>query len=267
MRLVKLHDGATSEKALNVFGKIYNVVLLSCTLETDWIMLDHRIFLATDLITEMASGNLMTFGQTKSTMDIFLKLEKIFAKNRVVVDYDEDDDDDNQDEMDHQEFDEDLDVLVDVINKFYSMLGEMVKINSTVMMPLITSDILKRACEFLQEEGDSAEGILTFMTQYFRYCGGGKSVIKVFSHFIPTIIGCLEIPDSDVRQNAVKALIEASKIAKDKFSPWAMDALVALDTINDQDITEYVISAMSTIIQNVPLPSNDAHVIIPKWFN
>ncbi|EGG20634.1 hypothetical protein DFA_00495 [Cavenderia fasciculata] len=265
LNIVKMHYGVSNEKALEMFGMIFELVLPLCLIENDWRMLDHRVRITNNFIIEME--NEMSFDQVQSTIDMFYKLEtRMEQVAQQVLDG-------NQDVIGN--FDT-PDVVLATISKIvvgiYDMLGKMVKNYSAITVPLITQDLLDRSCEKLRdvEESNIAKaGILMFMYDYCHY--GGELAISSFPQIIPAILECLTTTDSNVRQNALMAVDEAAQHAKDRFSPLAMDVLQGLNAIvltDDKSITGYATNVMATIIRYVqPQPSGLISIIIPKWLD
>ncbi|EGG20639.1 hypothetical protein DFA_00500 [Cavenderia fasciculata] len=211
----------SSDKKIEMFGMILDCVLILCPLETDWRMLERRVYTVTKLITQ--TDNDMTLDQIKSTMTMFLELDK--RMNKVAQ-----------------------------------------------------KDILDRSCMILRDIGAAdivKANIIHFMRLFVtkrKY--GGEYAVKAFPQIIPTIIECLTIDyTDDVKEYATYALEDIAQLTLDRFSPFAMDALLAIDNMisipssSSLEFQEHAISVIGTIIRHVPLTTSNLNDIIPKWFN
>ncbi|EGG20640.1 hypothetical protein DFA_00501 [Cavenderia fasciculata] len=270
VKLVKLKYGDRSHKTKEMFSVIYHSVFLSCLLEPNWSELSHRVGIARGLIREM--GSEMSLDLIKSTMDVIYQLE-----NRIKICVGEQvrkGNGNHQYVIGKEEPDEILCSIADIVSESYQVIGELVRYNLTVMSPLITQDFLDKACKILGDMDESnvvKDGILTFMDRFCQY--GGEVAINAFPQIIRTIIKCLQIDDTDVRQTACVALDGAAQSAQGRFIPWAMDTLLAIDTMistpspsMNNDLKEQAIAVIGSIILNVrALPTHNINLIIPNW--
>ncbi|EGG20633.1 hypothetical protein DFA_00494 [Cavenderia fasciculata] len=274
--MYKMHYGAGSDKTIEMFGMVVDLVATPSMLETDWNLVDqrvlvsHRVFAATNLIKLMDSSagdrNEMSLDQIQSTVALFYNLDK-----RI------------QDFVEQQANIGNTDLIGVglIVVRNYEMLVQLIEYNSSITIPLITQDLLIRGCHKLRDnEGSNAIKalILTFMHSYCKY--GGELAISSFPHIIPAIIECLTYTNN-ISRIAASTLKEAAQNAKDRFSPWAIDALLGLDAIVSAaslmmvprtSSSDVIISSINTIIQYVPkqLTSNiniNVSDIIQKCLN
>ncbi|EGG20608.1 hypothetical protein DFA_00469 [Cavenderia fasciculata] len=271
IKLSKIHQN--EDKLTQMFIKIFDSAIMTCPSETDTEILVHRINTGGNIFEEIGK-DAMTTDQIQSVLNILCKVDQklgdiaqqVHNGNQAVIGDDQDPEDI-------------LNLIDEGVCREYEMLGEIVKHNSVIAVPLITSyPLFIKSCKRLGDNIGVANitkaGILYFMTHYCDF--GGEVAINTFPHIIPTIIECLKITFPLVKQNASYALGAAAQVAKDRFSPWAMESLHAIDRIvsapdayssNENIIaTGNAISSIGKIIRYVP-QINNIHEIIPKWLN
>ncbi|EGG20606.1 hypothetical protein DFA_00467 [Cavenderia fasciculata] len=293
VKLSKLHFGARSDKTLGLFGMSLNTVLLLCPVEPCLFVISSALDIATTLIRVMGK-EAMTLDQTRLVLDTFTKVEKrmyyiaeqVRGGNEEIV-------------ADDEDIADVPTLTVEALSSGYEMIGMLLKQNSVMAAPLITSDLLVKSCQKLrdnqEEQGDQDdndddeeegigqeeeerriinEGILSFLVRYCEY--GGEDAINTFPQIIPTIIKCLTLTGVMEQNSASYALGVAAQITKDRFSPWVMQVLQAFDIItyapnayveDKKDVTETVIVSVGRIIRNVPQVASHVCTIIPKWLN
>ncbi|EGG20627.1 hypothetical protein DFA_00488 [Cavenderia fasciculata] len=293
VKLAYIHFGDRKDKKLEMFGMVINSVVFPSTLPSDTNVeeLRNRINMADDLIDEMGSGA-MTLDHAKTVMDLFYKVDK---KLEFLTDQIRNE---NQDVIGEGHPSSMLDTLANVESRIYEMVGVLIKHNSDIVTPLITSDLLDKACEKLRytvpvkekddDDEDDADdddddedeentfiikrGILDLMEQYCEY--GGESAINSFPQIIPPIVQCLTTKKADVRLKAAITLGAAAQLGKDRFAPWLNDVLHALNvmisgpdeySIDFNDAREFAISSIGKIIRYVPQIASHASIIIPEW--
>ncbi|EGG20628.1 hypothetical protein DFA_00489 [Cavenderia fasciculata] len=289
VKLAYLHLGDRNDKKLEMFGMVINSVVFPSTLpsNTSVEVLQSRIDMAQELIDEMGGGA-MTLDHAKTVMDLFYKVDK---KLEVLADHTRNGNLDVVGDINPFFM---LDKLAAVESRIYEMVGVLIKHNSDIVAPLITSDLLDKACDKLRmvpvkedddddyDDNDGNEsndifiikkGILEFMAQYCEF--GGESAIKSFLQIIPPIIECLEKPcnKKGVQKKASVALGVAAQFGKDRFSPWVMQVLHAFNELVSAPIycaestsaKHSAISSIGKIIRYVPQIASHASIIIPKW--
>ncbi|EGG20611.1 hypothetical protein DFA_00472 [Cavenderia fasciculata] len=262
IELFKLRYGDRSEKTLEAFGKIYEMVL--CHQETDLRVAVIRMTMSTYLINAMGK-DAMTFDQVQSTLDAFNRMEKWTEDIEIA----EDDDDRDQQEL--------IETSGYALVAIYGMISVMIEYNGAISAPLITSNFLTKICNKLRndQEADVIKVVLlNFLAHFCQY--GGDSAINAFPQIIPTIIDCLQLTGITTIRNASIALGAAAQISKDRFSPWVIDTLDGFDNIiyapdmypGNKDSMQHIIASMGKIIRYVPYTSaNNLVTFIPEWLN
>ncbi|EGG20638.1 hypothetical protein DFA_00499 [Cavenderia fasciculata] len=153
LKLVKLQYGDQSDKTLEIFGKILNSVLFQCSWEKNLKVLD-KVLLTIGSIIKLMGNDSMTLDHVKSAMGIFeMVAEKLYdLVNRAVT------------SQENRLF------SINGLVIIYETIGEMVKYNSALTIPIITSsDFLIKSNKKLLEirEKDMVKSsILYFMAQY-----------------------------------------------------------------------------------------------------
>ncbi|EGG19072.1 hypothetical protein DFA_02316 [Cavenderia fasciculata] len=240
------------EKTIKVFGRQLDTVLEEILDDFNYGTMYEYVDLTTNIIKAMGNDVIMTLDQVESTLNTFT----------VVL------------EMLDSDFHDS-----DVEDNLYRPISMMIKLNSTATSPLITYDILDRCCKKLGDTNTDevfCKGeILNFLTEYCKH--GGESAINSFPQIIPTIIWCLVNLDDDWDlRTAATALGAAAQTAKDRFSPWATEAIQGLEnmiltsTSKDSIRAKEAISSIGKIIRYVPqvvvIVANTID-IIPRWLN
>ncbi|EGG20625.1 hypothetical protein DFA_00486 [Cavenderia fasciculata] len=231
LKLYLLHFGAKSEKTLEMFGKILELALTYCSIQPlHFNILGEFIIMGAKVIKVMGKDS-MTLDQIHSTLDRLNVIEKVFSDDR--------DEDIIGDGLfstgDSQRS------ISQGIEGIYMTMGHMLKHNRAITAPLITSDHLDRACQILdgtEDEFSVKQNTHYFMMQYFK-CGN-ENAINSFPKVIPTIVKCMTSDNIMERQFSSIALGVAAQIGKDRFSPWVIDALQALDSIASEPYSEIV---------------------------
>ncbi|EGG20614.1 hypothetical protein DFA_00475 [Cavenderia fasciculata] len=260
-----------SEKTLMAFGMMYDFVLRPSSREPDLNVMVNRINMTCDIIKVMGT-DAMSFDQVQMTLATFTQVEKKLLDIAKAVR------DNNEEVIGDRDPEDMLETVIDGLASVYEMIGEMIKQNATVSVPLVTSSgMLVGLCKKLRDKREDEivkTAILCLLAQYCSF--GGEAAIGVFPDIIPPITECLIVPYPMGRQNASYALGMAAQIAKDRFAPFVMQVLQGFNVMlslpasrspSNEGATENAISSIGRIVRYVPQVASHVNVVIPKWLS